>query len=188
MPVGFGLTLKQAKAGFFDRPAVIKAMSRAEREAMTNAGAYVRRTAMQSMKPAKRYTSKKQLPRWQRRSYEIALTEAKRAGRPVPMLPFRPSKPGQPPKYITRLLKDFVQFSYDFTSGSTIVGPARLNTRQTGTGQTVPEVLEYGGFSRVSRGKTIAAVAARPYMGPALEKNRDKIASFWANTLRGVAA
>jgi hypothetical protein len=48
-----GLTLKQAKAGFFDRAAVLSATSIAERKVLSRFGAFVRQRAKTSIRPRK---------------------------------------------------------------------------------------------------------------------------------------
>jgi hypothetical protein len=47
------LNLKAAKQGFFDRPAVVRALDRANRRALSRAGAFVRQRARTSMKKRK---------------------------------------------------------------------------------------------------------------------------------------
>ena len=46
----FGLSLKQAKAGFFDRAAVIAALDKTTRKALSNFGGWVRTTAKRSIR------------------------------------------------------------------------------------------------------------------------------------------
>jgi len=50
------------------------------------------------------------------------------------------SKPGRPPRFITRLLKDNIFFQRSRAGLGVVVGARRLNTRVN-----VPELLEYGG-------------------------------------------
>lgn len=87
-----------------------------------------------------------------------------------------PSKPGQPPKNITGLLKDFIFFSYAPNQRSVVIGPTKLN-QNTGA----PHTLEFGGTTIVGYGKRKRRVfiAARPYMQPAFEKNKPKLPSLW---------
>lgn len=50
MPVSFGMRLKEAKALFFDRPAVMRMMTKKERSVLSRFGAFVRRRAKSSIK------------------------------------------------------------------------------------------------------------------------------------------
>jgi len=94
--------------------------------------------------------------------------------------------PGSPPHSHVGLLRNFIFFGYDRQSDSVVVGPAKLN-RAT----EAPRVLEHGGtttVTRFSRGrirKRRVRVNARPFMGPALEKERQKLPKLWANSVRG---
>lgn len=94
--------------------------------------------------------------------------------------------PGQPPHSHTGLLKRFIFFGYDPSTESVVVGPARIN-RTT----DAPHTLEFGGTTTVERGrkgkirKRKVRVAPRPFMGPALEKERPNLPKTWANSVRG---
>ncbi len=94
--------------------------------------------------------------------------------------------PGTPPHSHTGLLKRFIFFGYDPTTESVVVGPARIN-RTT----DAPHTLEFGGTTAVERrrkGKVRARkvrIAPRPFMGPALEKERPNLPKTWANSVRG---
>lgn len=157
---------------FFDREKVIAAVGKARASVMAKAGAYIRRTAQFSIRTRKSV-----------------------------------SKPGQPPTNRTGLLREFIFFSFDPTTRTVVIGPAKAKAR----GYNVPNVLEFGGTFQIpevqlSGGlwtddkryvvnangrptrKRLVNIAARPYMGPALAKNRDKIAAFWTNALAEVRA
>jgi hypothetical protein len=92
--------------------------------------------------------------------------------------------PGKPPHSHTGLLKRFIFFGYDPSTESVVVGPVGFRR------STAPNVLEFGGKAtlvRRRRGKLVrerAAYDSRPFMGPALEKERPKLPSRWANSLR----
>lgn len=53
-----------------------------------------------------------------------------------------------------------------------------------------PNVLEYGGPATVMRRRRgqresrTVKIAARPYMGPALERERSKLPLLWRNSIR----
>lgn len=95
------------------------------------------------------------------------------------------SAPGQPPFSKTGLLKKFLFFGFDPSTRSVVIGPAKLNT-----GSDAPEVLEHGGsttvFSR-RNGKRITKrvrIERRPYMQPALEKEKSKLGPLWLNSVK----
>jgi hypothetical protein len=74
----------------------------------------------------------------------------------------RQSKPGEPPRYHTRMLKDHIYFWADRRTMSAEIGPARLiGTRS----QNIAGNLEQGGDG----------IRPRPYMGPALEIAKDTL-------------
>lgn len=93
---------------------------------------------------------------------------------------------GEPPHSHVGLLRNFILFGYDRASDSVVVGPAKLNKPTE-----APRVLEHGGvttvtkFSRGKRRKRRASIAARPFMGPALEKERPKLPLLWRGSVRG---
>lgn len=94
--------------------------------------------------------------------------------------------PGWPPHSHVGLLRDFILFGYDRASDSVVVGPAKLNKPTD-----APRVLEHGGtttvtkFSRGRLRKRRVRIKARPFMGPALEKERPKLPKRWAGSVRG---
>ncbi|RPI76138.1 MAG: hypothetical protein EHM42_15010 [Planctomycetaceae bacterium] len=96
------------------------------------------------------------------------------------------SKPGQPPRSQTGLLKKHIYFGYEGSNRSVVVGPARLG----GTSQPESvETLEHGGNATITSGRKnpktrVVPIEARPYMGPAMQKNLPKFPSLWANTFR----
>ena len=94
----------------------------------------------------------------------------------------KPSQPGQPPKVRRGQLKKFLFFVVDERNESTVVGPVRLSD---GTG--APRILEYGGIDyREQKGRTVAAqYEPRPFMGPALETQTNKLPALWEGALKG---
>ena len=95
----------------------------------------------------------------------------------------RSSSPGQPPSSHTGLLKQFIYFGYDENRQIVVIGPVVLARKASG----IPEVLEYGGNVTIqwgkAKGKTVT-IEARPFMGPAFEKELDRMTSLWANSVR----
>ena len=91
--------------------------------------------------------------------------------------------PGQPPSSHTGLLKKFIFFGYDAARQSVVIGPTRLN--QKGRGEA-PPLLEYGGKTTLKRGgkKRRVTYQARPYMGPAFEKEKPQLPAMWRGSVR----
>ena len=98
----------------------------------------------------------------------------------------RTSQPGQPPTSHTGMLRRFILFGYDRRSDSVVVGPVGFRRSRA------PNVLEFGGRTTVETGRRPARkkrrtvrIAARPYMRPALEKERSQLPAVWRNSVRG---
>lgn len=93
--------------------------------------------------------------------------------------------PGKPPHSHKGTLRRLIFFGYDRSSDSVVVGPVGFRR------STAPNVLEFGGKAtlvRRRRGRLVrqrASYDARPFMGPALAKERPRLPSRWANSLRG---
>ncbi len=169
--------LFQVKKAFFDGKPVRSAVDRAARRNMSRFGAYVRRTARSSIRSRK-----------------------------------NPSKPGRPPTNQTGTLKRFLYFAYDPARGSVVIGPEATNqVFFDGDGKpvtgTVPQVLDQGGTIRVLEVKQFGdwwradlrsrrsldglpkrmraiKIEARPFMGPAYEKNEPKLPKLWQDSVR----
>ncbi|OQB78385.1 MAG: hypothetical protein BWX88_05189 [Planctomycetes bacterium ADurb.Bin126] len=92
------------------------------------------------------------------------------------------SKPGNPPSSHVGLLKRLIFFGFDTTRKSVVIGPTPLR----GT-PVAPPLLEYGGRTRRKdrKGKGVTAkYKARPYMGPAFQKEKSKLPALWAGSVR----
>jgi hypothetical protein len=93
--------------------------------------------------------------------------------------------PGKPPHSHEGSLRRLIYFGYDRASDSVVIGPVGFKR------STAPNVLEFGGKSEVKRRrrgkvvKTRATIQERPYMGPALEKERPNLPKRWAGSVRG---
>jgi len=98
----------------------------------------------------------------------------------------RASEPSKPPSSHTGLLKRFIFFVYDPNRRSVLIGPARLS----GKAGDAPRALEHGGKSKiVARHKGRPAIRAvtiraRPFMGPAFEKEKPKLPAMWRDSVR----
>lgn len=177
----FSMGRNEFKRMFFDRAAVLGAVDKATHKALNLAGGRVRVTARNSIKTIRKKV--KDLSDQQRVAYRRAAYEAKLRGEPKPKLPRStvPSAPGNAPHSQTGLLKQHIFYGFDRSTRSVVVGPARLNSRDT----SAPRVLEFGGTIQIkTRGRIRrATIAARPYMGPALRKNLSFIPQAFANSI-----
>ncbi len=95
----------------------------------------------------------------------------------------RISRPGEPPSSRTGLLKRFIFFGYDTRARSVVIGPARLTRKGRGE---APSLLEYGGRTTLKRRgrRRRARYAARPFMGPAFEKEKPQLPAMWRGSVR----
>jgi len=92
------------------------------------------------------------------------------------------SKPGSPPSSHVGTLRRLIYFGYDRASRSVVIGPEQFEGRAEGA-----EALEYGGRIRVKSRKqktVMATYRARPFMGPAFEKEKPKLPAMWANSVK----
>lgn len=93
----------------------------------------------------------------------------------------KPAPAGQPPHARKRkLLKRELYFSYSDQTKSVVVGPIITpNSKQP----SLPKLMEQGGHITYVTKKLklkVKKYAPRPYMNPALEANRGKIAGYYA--------
>jgi len=97
----------------------------------------------------------------------------------------KPSQAGKPPSSHVGLLRKLILFGYEPDRQSVVIGPARLN--RIGN---APEALEHGGVSTIAAGtrrrprRRKVTIAARPFMGPALEAEKPKLGPMWADTIK----
>ncbi|HOD83619.1 MAG TPA: hypothetical protein PKG77_19550 [Phycisphaerae bacterium] len=141
------MNLDKMKSMFFDRAKVKNAVDRATRQVLSKFGAFVRKTARQSIR--------------------------KRKG---------VSKPGTPPSSHVGLLKRLIFFGYDTQKKSVVIGPTPLRDVPE-----APPLLEYGGRARRKdrKGKSVMATyRKRAFMGPAFEKEKPKVSTVWANSVK----
>ena len=93
------------------------------------------------------------------------------------------SDPGQPPSSHTGRLKGLVLFAYSPTTETVVVGP-----RRTGDSNQAGETLEHGKTvtRHERRRRRRMRYRARPFMGPALEKEiaAGSFPKLWANSVR----
>ena len=154
---------------FFDKPAVTQAVSAAARKQLSKAGAFVRQTAKNSIKSARKSKRKKVLSQSKRAKAKRAKSREKKPSERV-------SKPGNPPFSHIGTLKKRIFFAWDAVSQSVVVGPT-ANMRAE-----APKLLEFGGT--VTRRGKVLNYAARPFMGPALEKNVGLFAGLFHDSIK----
>lgn len=176
-----GMKINQAKAGFFTSEAVMKAVDKQTRSILMRVGGLIKVTAQRSMRPAKQ-KSLGDMTDKERKTFEIRQREWQKGDRQgkKPRRPLASSKPGEPPRTITKLLRKHTYFVYEPEKNGVVIGPARLNKPGL-----APEVLEFGGTAQVGKAnpKTIQ-VKARPFMGPAYEENKAKVAEFYRDSVK----
>lgn len=95
------------------------------------------------------------------------------------------ASPGTPPHSHEGSLRRLILFGYDPRSDSVVVGPVGFRR------SVAPRVLEFGGKTTVASRRRGAGdarrtirIAARPYMLPALEKERPKLPALWRDSVR----
>lgn len=92
--------------------------------------------------------------------------------------------PGAPPHSHEGSLRRLILFGYDRASDSVVVGPVGFK------GSAAPSALEHGGSTTVlrRRGGRLTSrkvrIAPRPYMAPALEKERPRLPPLWRNSIK----
>lgn len=150
---------------FFDKKNVLNSVDKASRRVLSRFGSFVRKTARQSIRRPRRKPVA-ELSESERREY---LKTGRR--------PFASSKPGEPPRNQTGLLKGHILFWYNRHERSVAIGPAKFRSGD------IPGTLEVGGPIRLRSGRTVR-IAPRPYMGPALDKELPKLEPLWANSVR----
>lgn len=179
------MTIKQAKAGFFNSAELRQAIDAGKQKALARGGAIVMRSARKSIKDPGRIRLA-EMTAEERKAFRRRQAIAAYYGKPKPRKPRRraTSRPGQPPLNQTGLLRRWILFAYDRDRESVVIGPAKIN-RPT----MAPSVLEYGGTGIIETrkdGKAVtlrARIAARPYMNPALRREASKLPDKWRNAI-----
>lgn len=183
-----GYRASEAKKFFFDRKAIVDAAGRAKAKVLGMGGGLIRKIARRSMRPA----PKGVLRRIQATLQELAKAQhqadKERLRAELRQLQARASAPpGQPPRTVTRLLKDFVFYVWDPRTRSVVIGPTKLKQKDG----DVPEAQEKGGTVQVKRSRrgqrrVVRSMKIRPhpYMGPALEKAVPELPPMWADSVK----
>jgi len=155
---------------FFDSPKVLRAVDRATRRVLMRAGASVRLTARNKLRPARRL-KEDEMTDEQLKIKRIAEFNNRT------FMPLKASDPGEPPRVRPASpLKRLLFFAYDFVKKTVVVGPAKFDAKT----QNELDVLEYGGYSK----NLNKYVDARPFMVPSLTERQKEIANMWRNSIR----
>ncbi|MFO0491761.1 MAG: hypothetical protein ACK51T_04935, partial [bacterium] len=94
--------------------------------------------------------------------------------------------PWAPPHSHEGSLRRLILFGYDKPNDSVVIGPVGFKKSDP----PAPNVLEHGGDTVVlrRRGGNLTSlkvkIAPRPYMAPALEKERSKLPLLWRNSIK----
>lgn len=172
----FGYRLDDAKRFFFDRETVTSRLSKAKLRVFNRVGGLTRRISRNSIRPASRRGLKRiaELRGKLRNARGKYRAELLRELRQVSAATH--SRPGKPPKSITKRLKDGIFYAYDSGKESVVIGPVKLN-KSSGAQET----LEFGGQAQI--GPNRVEIEPRPYMGPAGDKVAPQIAGFFRDSL-----
>ena len=106
-----------------------------------------------------------------------------------------PSQPGRPPHAHKGRLRKSVLFDVDESRGTAVVGPSYDAMQSGGLPPWMASIHERGGTfggdnaKRKKSKKSMAAskpkkYPARPFMAPAFERAKPRLAAFWANTIK----
>jgi len=179
----------KSKENFLDRPAIMRFLDETESKAFTRIGGRIRTTAMRSMRSQKKPKKKDYVE--------------------------KASAPGEPPRRRVSTGSGLtkIYFTYEQSKHEVQVGPVKFNW-SVYPNVTVPQLHEFGGsvqiteidFGRMSpkwirvgnrgrrrykdrptRTRTLN-FQARPFMFPALEKNKQFIRDSWAGASASVGS
>lgn len=196
MRVGFDLQMGRGGRGrlpgiklsvgkwFFDRDHVIQAVGVGMARVLSRFGYFTMRDARQSIRrPRKK--SLGEMSEAERKEYRRRRSLAIYNGDRPPERPYVPSRPGEPPRNRSGLLKDNIFFAYERLRHSVVIGPAKLHGNIRVAGQTVPEILEEGGYAVNRRAGRTVRIEKRPYMEPAFDRQLQKHVHMLKNSVRG---
>lgn len=180
--VGFDQRLARGQIGarikdlFFDSDLVLQTLGEQERTELSRFGYLVMRDARQSIR-APRQKSLASMTSQERHAWYLRSHFAAQRGRKA-RRPAAASKPGEPPRNQSGLLKNFIFFTYERARRSVVIGPARL--AGTRTDPPPPRILEEGGPIRNQFGQP-ARIRPRPYMRPAFDRQIER--GVWRRNL-----
>lgn len=161
----------RVKKFFFDRPRVLKAVRRAQRQVMTRAGGLIRKIAQQSIRTRKTPSQPGRPPHSHTGLLKKHIYFSYEPGAervvigPVPL-----TRPTDAPHIL------------EFGGGTVTTRPRLIPVGEVGRDKK-------GKFTKRKRKRippgTRLKTERRPYMGPALEKARPKLPALWRDSVRG---
>jgi len=182
-----GMTVKEGREGFLDRPKVIALIGRERATILLGVGWKIRNEAVRSIRN-RDYgnTSAPGSPPYSHVGYMHEKEQRRRRRAGLPKL--------EKLKGEQRGIKA-IEFRYDFSSQSVVVGAIKFDSSTQDP--TVPNLLEFGGVRVIRRpieyGKTgrrtgggnlrMMHYAPRPYMGPALLKVQGTSSPMWTGAV-----
>lgn len=175
--ISVNLERASAIGNFFDRSPIVRMLDKQTRRVFSRFGAFVRRRARSSIRQPRQKSLSDLTPQelvWYERELRL-YRQGKRATKP--RRPNAPSRPGEPPRSQLGLLRDNIFFSYDPQEQAVVIGPTLLSAH---AGAQALKALEFSGTSEIRRGKK-AKIAARPFMGPAFEKELPGVMNIWSS-------
>lgn len=161
------VSIAAAKANFFDRKAIVRAVGKARSRILNEEGRMVRKEAQKSLVYRQKAAPAGSPPSAHRTR---SVTRKSRSS-------------GRIRRRSVSLLREFLFYSFDPSSQSVVIGPVRLgNTVDPGS----LEALEYGGRSSIlDHGKkTSVRISAHPFMRPALKRVTPQFLSLWRDSVR----
>jgi hypothetical protein len=131
-------------------------------------GGYTRKVARNSLKPARRKRNLDELTDEELDWHVLQTRRNEQLGLDPPPLPERSSKPGQPPALHGQRspLKHLLNYAVDAPNKEAVIGPERARS-------AIANRLEFGHGQQLPR----------PFMGPAEEKTRPRMAALWADAI-----
>lgn len=179
-----GFTISQAKKLFFDRSAVMKATNRAERQALSKFGAFVRRRAKSSIRPAGKSNKTSPAGRPPRshtkllKKFIFFVYEPSRRS-----VVIGPAQLNTKTDDALEMLEHGGQTTRRFfvirsSEGKTDAQGNVRNARGEFVGKAVRIV-----HSRRAKPQRVK-YKARPFMGPALEEEKPKLPQIWKDSIR----
>jgi hypothetical protein len=161
------LTVRTAKANFFDRDKVKKAVDDGMRRMLSKFGSFVRQRSRTSLRYRQNPSKPGNPPSVHR---TLARTKTNK-------------RTGVSKRQLVSPLREFVFFVFDQSTRSVVIGPALLNWAG---GARVLRALEYGGTSLVFSGgkRRTVFISARPFMRPAFEAELRQVPDLLKGLLR----
>lgn len=188
-------TVEAARANFFDRPAVQRAMTAAARRNLSRFGAFVMTRARTSIRYAPRvYVATGQIVRGRPRRGAATVDDTSAPGQ-IPYahrsrggLPTRRRRNPQPRSRAASPLRELLYFGFDLIRQSVVIGPALFPGRRPGAPGVGMELLEWGGMGNIRQPGGMGRAARypeRPFMRPAFNAELHRMPQLWRDSMRG---